>query len=79
MLDEEFQQLFRSIHEKFMPHKLTAGYDPKKPEDAEGIPLIAGRGMVNGAPSAYVCENYSCLFPVNDVQSLKEQLGITMN
>ncbi len=79
MLDNEFRQLFRSLHERFMPNKLIAGYDPKKPQDADGIPLIEGRAMVNGAPSAYVCENYSCLFPVNDVQSLKEQLGMTVD
>jgi uncharacterized protein YyaL (SSP411 family) len=75
MLDEGFHKLFQAIYEGFRPNKITAGYDPNKAQDAKGIPLIEGRGMVNGIPSAYVCEDFACLFPVNDPQSLKEQLG----
>jgi uncharacterized protein YyaL (SSP411 family) len=28
------------------------------------IPLLAGRGLVNGQPAAYVCRGFSCRLPV---------------
>jgi uncharacterized protein YyaL (SSP411 family) len=39
------------------------------------IPLLAGRGMVGGLPSAYVCQNYACQLPVTDPAGLAEQLS----
>ena len=38
------------------------------------MPLLAERGMVDGKPTAYVCQNYVCQLPVTDPQALAEQL-----
>jgi len=35
-----------------------------------GIPLLAGRGLVNGQPAAYVCREFSCLMPVTTPEQL---------
>jgi len=34
------------------------------PPDAEGVPLLAGRPLVDGAAAAYVCRGFVCDRPV---------------
>ena len=43
--------------------------------DVTAIPLLEGRGMVDGKPTAYVCENYACQLPVTESEALAAQLG----
>jgi hypothetical protein len=41
---------------------------------ADGIELLAGRGLVNGGPAAYVCRNFTCLAPVTEPDALRAVL-----
>jgi uncharacterized protein len=41
----------------------------------EGVPLLAGRGLVDGAPAAYVCRQFTCRAPVTTPEQLKEALA----
>jgi hypothetical protein len=38
------------------------------------IPLLAGRGLLDGAPAAYVCRGFSCRAPVADPEQLRAAL-----
>jgi uncharacterized protein len=38
--------------------------------DAAGVPLLAGRALVEGRPAAYVCRDFVCLRPVTDPTAL---------
>ncbi len=40
-----------------------------------GVPLLAGRGLVNGAPAAYVCRQFTCQAPVTSPDQLREALA----
>jgi uncharacterized protein len=40
-----------------------------------GVPLLAGRGLVNGGPAAYVCRHFTCQAPVTTPQQLREVLA----
>ena len=40
-----------------------------------GVPLLAGRGLVNGAPAAYVCRQFTCQAPVTTSEQLREVLA----
>jgi uncharacterized protein len=38
------------------------------------VPLLAGRGLVSGAPAAYVCRQFTCQAPVTTPEELKQLL-----
>ena len=38
------------------------------------VPLLRDRGTLEGKPTAYLCENYTCQRPVNDAAELAAQL-----
>ncbi len=40
----------------------------------EGPGLLHERGMIQGKPSAYVCQAFTCNLPVNEVEGLLQQL-----
>ena len=39
------------------------------------VPLLVGRGLVDGAPAAYVCRQFTCLAPVTTLQELRAALA----
>ncbi|MCX5560356.1 thioredoxin domain-containing protein [Streptomyces sp. NBC_00038] len=43
--------------------------------DSDELPLLVGRPLVGGRPSAYVCRNFTCDAPSSDVQRLREAVG----
>jgi uncharacterized protein YyaL (SSP411 family) len=47
----------------------TAGREP-----VQAVPLLAGRGLVAGAPAAYVCRDFTCRMPVTDPMELRAAL-----
>ena len=72
--DAGTQALVSVVYNKFIPNKIVVGRDTTLPAQTEGIPLLEQRDMVDGRPTAYVCENYSCLQPTTDPEELRSQL-----
>jgi uncharacterized protein len=40
----------------------------------EGVPLLAGKDLVDGKPAVYVCENFACMAPVTEPENLSKTL-----
>jgi uncharacterized protein YyaL (SSP411 family) len=73
ILGEKGNELEREIWREFLPNKVVvlAG---KTNEAADFIPLFEDRNMIDGKPTAYICENFTCQKPVVTAEDLKQQL-----
>jgi uncharacterized protein YyaL (SSP411 family) len=65
------------VHRSYLPNKVVAFLDPSANEAAKKMPLLAGRAMLHGRPTAYVCRNFTCQEPANDPEELLRQLERT--
>jgi uncharacterized protein len=65
--------LLEALFDRYLPRRAVAGAAAGSP-GAAGLPLLEGRGAVDGAPAAYVCRNYVCELPVTDAQALARRL-----
>jgi uncharacterized protein YyaL (SSP411 family) len=48
---------------------------PGQTDDPDTVPLLAGRGLVDGRAAAYVCRGMVCDRPVTDPEDLRRLLG----
>jgi hypothetical protein len=58
---------------RYLPNRVVAGAREGDPA-AAGLPLLAGRGAVDGKAAAYVCRRYVCQMPVTDPEALARRL-----
>ena len=62
------------VDRRFAPWDVVVVADPADPRCAD-VPLLAGRGLVDGAPAAYVCERMACRTPLADPAALRAALA----
>jgi uncharacterized protein YyaL (SSP411 family) len=62
-------ELERVVRSRFRPHIVLAG------GEADGVPLLEGRGPADGRPAAYVCERFACKAPVTEPSALESLLA----
>ncbi len=55
------------------PPNLVVAVSPTP--DSSSIPLLTGRTMIDGRPTAFVCRNFACRLPVTDPAALRDQLA----
>jgi len=68
------RQLLDTINGRYLPNKVVVGAEGLLDESTQ-IPLLQDRGMVDGKPAAYVCQNYLCKLPVTEPEDLAQQLA----
>ena len=73
--DPATQALLRVVNGRYLANRVVVGAVGQGTASASGLPLLEGRGMVGGKPTAYVCENYACQLPVTDAGALAAQLA----
>jgi uncharacterized protein YyaL (SSP411 family) len=69
------QALLETVHKRYLPNKVLVVARPDQVDAlSQRIPLLAGRIQIDGAATAYVCENYACQLPVTEPEALRAQL-----
>ena len=70
LIGDDVTTLSRVVRAKLRPHLVLAG----GPEGSKLPELLKDRPMVEGRPTAYVCERFACQAPVTDPQQLDDLL-----
>ena len=68
---EDFRALLREVHAHYLPNKVVALSGLPKQEEP---PPLRGKTLLDGKPTAYVCENYACQQPVTSPEELRRLL-----
>jgi hypothetical protein len=66
--------LAAEVFGRFLPNRVVAGMVAGDAQAAAGVPLLEGRTVIDGRPTAYVCRNYACELPVTEPAALVRQL-----
>ena len=73
--EEGARALSREIWKRYLPNKVVALATVEDEGTAAGlVPLLRERDAIGGRATAYVCESYTCLQPVNTPEELAGQL-----
>jgi len=64
------RELLAGIHSLYLPNLTLQLADPDQPLE-KFSPLLAGKTQLEGNPTAYVCQNYTCSAPVTSWLELK--------
>jgi uncharacterized protein YyaL (SSP411 family) len=70
LVGEDLAPLAGAVRARYRPHLVLAGGGA----GASSPPLLADRPTVEGRPTAYVCENFTCQAPVTDPDQLSNLL-----
>ena len=68
-------ELERVVRSAFRPHVVLAAGGRGDAGREAGVPLLEGRGPVEGRAAAYVCESFACKQPVTEPAALEELLA----
>ncbi len=70
--DPGLEALQLAAREVFLPHRVIAS--GKGTGTPSGHPLLAGKGLVEGKATLYICRNFSCQRPLTDPLEVTEAL-----
>lgn len=70
----DFNEMLKELRQTFIPNKIVAHSSIDQNRQTKIIPMLEGKLPINNKATVYVCQNYSCKQPVNDVLSLKNLL-----
>jgi uncharacterized protein len=62
------------INSRYLPNSVLACAAPANMEAIQVVPLLADRPLKDGKATAYVCQNFACLAPVNTAEELESLL-----
>jgi uncharacterized protein YyaL (SSP411 family) len=64
--------LLEVINGRYLPNSVLTCADPADGEAVQAVPLLADRPLKEGKATAYVCQNFACLAPVNTAEELEQ-------
>ena len=72
--DDGVKEMIGEINSTYLPNKVLQLVNPDTPL-GKVSPLLQGKTQVDGRPTAYVCQNFTCSAPVTSARELKGLLG----
>jgi len=78
IIGDKGNELEREVWREYLPNKIIILADEKSDESIpllQDSPLLQDRKMIDGKPTAYVCENFVCQKPVTTVEELTKQIS----
>ncbi|PZC50618.1 MAG: hypothetical protein DK304_000724 [Chloroflexi bacterium] len=72
--DTRTQELIDEVFGRFLPNKVVSGFQPGQGNDYIKYPLLKDKHMLENAPTAFVCQNYTCNLPTIEASTLSNQL-----
>ena len=79
--DPRTQALLDTVFHRYLPNRVIMGaadsvqnLDAAQASFPTSLPLLGQRGLVEGQPTAYVCQHYVCQLPVTDPEALAKRL-----
>jgi uncharacterized protein YyaL (SSP411 family) len=75
--DPQTQEMLKNLYNRFIPNKVVI-FRPSSDEEAKDIidliPFVKGQRALDGKTTAYVCKNYNCEFPTNEIEKFEQLL-----
>jgi uncharacterized protein YyaL (SSP411 family) len=69
------QKMLAALRSQFVPNKIVLLRSSKSSAELDLIaPFTKTQGMKNGKATAYVCQNFTCSAPTNDVSEMMNLL-----
>jgi len=70
---EDTQKMLKLVRSRFLPNAVVMLHDQGKTDSAieKIVPFLKHQVALDGKATAYVCENYTCRQPVNDMNELE--------
>ena len=72
--EPETRSLLAETWAPYLPNKVVAQSNPNDEKSAALVPLLRDRPQLDGKPTAFVCEHFSCKKPTNSPSELASQL-----
>jgi hypothetical protein len=72
---DDTRALLAVVRRRYLPKGVLALRHPGDEAAGATVPLLAGRGQMDGKATAYVCRDYTCRLPVTEPAALAAQIG----
>ncbi|MCH7818390.1 MAG: thioredoxin domain-containing protein [Candidatus Marinimicrobia bacterium] len=78
---EDIKMMLNSLHEFYIPNKVIIHSDSEDDSNyvSKNLEIVKYMKMIDGKATAYVCENYACKLPTNDLEVFISLLDETSN
>jgi uncharacterized protein YyaL (SSP411 family) len=70
----EVADLERVIADSYLPWSVFIPLDPEAHRPSPRMPWLAAMKLKDNRPAAYVCQDFACQAPTNDLEQLRIQL-----
>jgi uncharacterized protein YyaL (SSP411 family) len=73
----DIKQMLKLIRGEFMPNTVVLLHEPDKANSVlyKTVPFIKNQVAIEGKATAYVCENYACKKPVNNIDEFEKLIA----